>query len=137
MRTSKHSENSSAFFLRKKKFEKTDSRVKSRIYAGHNSRVTPARARARAFCSGNFCSTHYPDRQRVGGVAHVSAARYKKAACQIRVREKKARNKTAGIPCTRARAAARRRVGWIFRGNPLPLTVSSPFRARARSLEIA
>lgn len=99
---------------------------------------TPAaihKSRQHAFCSGNFYSTHYPDRQRVSGVAHVSTVRYKKSGV-LDSREKKREIKQR-VSCARERAAARQRVGWIFRGNPLPLTVSSPFKFGAQSLEIA
>jgi len=48
---------------------------------------------------------------------------------RVRFERKKPRNIKQRVSRARERAAARQRVGWIFRGNPLPLTVSSPFRS--------
>lgn len=92
-------------------------------------------SRQRAFCSGNFCSTHYPDRRNRRHRTCVSAARYRKKKRRVRFKGKKARNKTAGIPCTRGCEAE----GQLdFQGQPvtpnrvIPIQTYSP-----GSLEIA
>jgi len=90
MRTSKHSEYSSVFFWQKKK------KLKNRLlYENSNLRVTILKSCQHAFCSGNFCSTHYPDRQRVNDVAHVSAAIQKSGMLDLRKKKREIKQRVS------------------------------------------
>lgn len=84
-RTSKHPEKPGFLAGEEKRRKKKKTKKQIPVWEAEFTPAAIHESRRRAFCSGNFRSTHYPDRRQVDGVAHMCRRWYdkekKKAAC--------------------------------------------------------